>query len=261
MAADESPCPLVTVLFARRDSIYKSMAGCDVWDADRDALNWPGDSPVVAHPPCRAWGRLRNFARPRPGERELALWAVDQIRQFGGVLEHPASSLLWKEKPLPALGTVDPWGGYTLPVCQWWWGHRAEKATWLYICGIEPKALPPIPLRFGEPTHVITQGLKKGDIGWRPRVTDWEREATPSDFARWLVEVARLTLPPPQIDTRPSPCPPMRKTKPTPMISSCSASPRKPASVASLSAANRMESSPPCIHATPAPRTSSPASA
>ena len=47
MAADESPCPLVTVLFARRDSIYKSMAGCDVWDADRDALNWPGDSPVL----------------------------------------------------------------------------------------------------------------------------------------------------------------------------------------------------------------------
>ncbi|WP_337881840.1 hypothetical protein [Chromobacterium haemolyticum] len=101
----------VAALFVRTDSVYKQMVGVDAWDAERDAMAWPGGCPVVAHPPCRAWGRLRHMANPRPGERELALWVVDQIREYGGVLEHPASSLLWKEKPLPEPGQTDAWGG------------------------------------------------------------------------------------------------------------------------------------------------------
>jgi hypothetical protein len=32
----------VAVLFARADSIYKTLAGCDVWDEARDALKWLG---------------------------------------------------------------------------------------------------------------------------------------------------------------------------------------------------------------------------
>lgn len=188
-----APCSTgVSVLFARQDSVYKSMDGCDVWDIERDALNWHGGIPVVAHPPCRAWGRLRHFANPRPGERELALWAVDMVRRWGGVLEHPATSLLWKEKPLPRPGAVDEWGGYTVPVCQWWWGHRAEKATWLYICGVAPKNLPPMPIKLGEPTHVI-QSRKRTD--YRPHVSKAEREHTPPDFAAWLVAVARSAKP------------------------------------------------------------------
>jgi hypothetical protein len=48
----------VAILFARKDSIYKTMPGCDVWDIDRDARNWPGGAPIVGHPPCRAWGPI-----------------------------------------------------------------------------------------------------------------------------------------------------------------------------------------------------------
>lgn len=81
----------IAVLFARSDSIYKSLPGCDVYDIERDALTWPGGSPVVAHPPCRAWGSFAWRARPREGERECAPWAVEQIRRHGGVLEHPAA--------------------------------------------------------------------------------------------------------------------------------------------------------------------------
>ena len=62
----------VTILFARADSNYKTLQDCDVFDSRRDARRWPGGCPVVAHPPYRAWGRLRHFARPRPGEKELA---------------------------------------------------------------------------------------------------------------------------------------------------------------------------------------------
>lgn len=190
----------VAVLFARADSVYKTLPGCDVWDFQRDALRCPGGAPIVGHPPCRAWGSLSHFAKPRPGERELAPWCVDRIRENGGVLEHPNASKLWKEKPLPAPGRHDDWGGWTLVVDQDWWGHRAEKRTRLYIVGCPPREVPPMPFRIEPTTHVITQGrmrrkcgtrMRKGDFGWRPDLEPWEREATPPAFADWLVELAR----------------------------------------------------------------------
>lgn len=177
----------VAVLFARADSCYKALPGCDVWDAERDARRWPGGCPVVAHPPCRAWGRLRHFAKPRPDEKALALWAVEQVRKFGGVLEHPASSTLWPAAELPTPGSRDQWGGWTLPIRQHWWGHRAEKATLLYIVGCEPANVPPLPYRMDEPTHVV-QSRKR--TGYRPHITKAEREHTPPELAKWLAELA-----------------------------------------------------------------------
>lgn len=143
---------------------------------------------MVAHPPCRAWGRLRHFANPRPGEKELALWAVEQVRRWGGVLEHPNASTLWPAAGLPLPGKRDTFGGFTLPIHQHWWGHRAEKSTLLYIVGCNPGSLPPMPLRLDEPTHVV-QSRKRTD--YRPHITKSEREHTPIELARWLCEVAR----------------------------------------------------------------------
>lgn len=181
----------VAALFVRADSVYKTMVGVDCYDIDRNALTWPGGCPVVAHPPCRAWGGLSHMAKPRPGERELALWAVDQVRSHGGVLEHPRTSRLWAEKPLPAPGAVDAWGGWTLPVWQWWWGHRAAKATYLYIVGARPEQLPEMPYRMGTPTHVIAASRNRQRARAVPEVTKSEREHTPPQLAEWLVEVAR----------------------------------------------------------------------
>ncbi|WP_186260429.1 hypothetical protein [Burkholderia gladioli] len=184
----------VAVLFARQDSIYKKLPGCDVWDIERDARRYGGTSPVVAHPPCRAWGRLRHFAKPRPDEKALALFAVERVRQLGGVLEHPAHSLLWAAAGLPAPGQRDEFGGYTLPVHQHWWGHRAEKATWLYIVGCEPADLPEIPLVLGKAQFVVgTSGRRRDGTrsGLKREIKKSEREATPIDFARWLVAVAK----------------------------------------------------------------------
>jgi len=178
---------MVAVLFAREDSNYKAMPGVDVWDAERDARRWQGGEPVVAHPPCRAWGRLRHFAAPRADEKDLARWAVAQVRKWGGVLEHPAGSTLWQDQQLPAPGERDEFGGWTLPIVQMWWGHRAEKKTWLYICGAEPQDLPRMPLRLGEASHVV-QSRKRHDH--RPHITKAEREHTPPELASWLVELA-----------------------------------------------------------------------
>ena len=178
---------MVAVLFARADSIYKTMQGCDVWDIERDALKWPGGCPAVMHPPCRAWGRLRHFANPRPGEKESAIWAVNQVRTWGGVIEHPAFSSLWKTAQLPCPGSIDEFGGWTLPVLQFWFGHKAEKATWLYIVGCKPGSIPEIPLILGEATHVVAQNRRHKT---RPELSKADRERTPQRFAEWLVDLA-----------------------------------------------------------------------
>lgn len=190
---------MVAVLFARADSNYKAIPGVDVWDAERDARLWPGGSPVVAHPPCRAWGRLRHFAKPRDDEKGLALFAVAQVRKWGGVLEHPASSTLWPTAGLPAPGHFDDFGGFTLRVDQFWWGHRAQKATWLYVCGCERKDVPQMPLVLGQSDCVIRLDkrradgthIRKGDPDYRRPLNDAEREHTPPRFAAWLCELAR----------------------------------------------------------------------
>jgi hypothetical protein len=181
----------IAVLFCRQDSVYKTIPGTDCYDIERDARTWPGGSPVVAHPPCRAWGRLRQFAKPREDEKGLALWAIDQVRRFGGVLEHPEGSTLWPTAGLPAPGARDEFGGWTLGIHQHEFGHRAEKATLLYIVGCNPADLPGIPLRMEEVTHCIrpTKSYPR-----KPSVTKPEREHTPLALAEWLVEVAKLCV-------------------------------------------------------------------
>lgn len=183
----------VAVLYARADSNYKTIPGCDVWDAERDARRWKGGAPVVAHPPCRAWGRLRAFAKPREDEKALALHAVECVRHWGGIMEHPAGSSLWAAAALPRPGeSSDRWGGWTLAVSQYWWGHKAEKRTWLYVVGLSMAELPAIPYRMGYPTHIIGSSMRrKGERGWMPGTTKAEREHTPQQLAEWLVEAAR----------------------------------------------------------------------
>lgn len=200
-----SVSPPVAALFCRADSVYKTLPGVDAFDAARDARSFSGGCPVVAHPPCRAWGRLRTFAKPRKGERLLATWAVRQVRQWGGVLEHPEGSQLWPRAGLPAPGQRDRYGGWTLGIHQHLWGHRAAKPTLLYIVGVSPQDLPDMPpLRIDEPTHVIAQDRRRAD-GKRPQklkpeVTKAEREHTPEALAVWLVDLARRC----KVD----PCPP-----------------------------------------------------
>ncbi|UNK44020.1 hypothetical protein MNO14_08225 [Luteimonas sp. S4-F44] len=187
--------PAVAVLFARCDSVYKSDPRCDVYDIDRDARTWLGGMPVVAHPPCRSWSRMRTFAKPRPGERDLAVWAIDQVRRFGGVLEHPSGSALFRELALPRPGSTDrdSFGGWVMPVSQKWWGHRAEKRTWLYIVGADPSSIPAFPLSLGEAERVC--GLWSGRDRSRARkeIGPAEREHTPPALALWLVDLAAST--------------------------------------------------------------------
>lgn len=168
----------VSVLFARSDSCYFDLVA-DVWDIHRDARSYTGPGPVICHPPCRAWGRLRHWAKPRPDEKALALFAVEQVRRCGGVLEHPYGSTLWRaaQLPLPGYGP-DQYGGWTLLVEQGWWGHAAPKPTYLYIVGLSRDEVGELPVQ-----------LRRA-VGRTLELSAADRERTPPAFARWLVDLA-----------------------------------------------------------------------
>lgn len=184
----------VSVLFARSDSVYKSLPGTDVFDIVRDALTFQPGQPVIAHPPCRAWGNLSHFAKPRHDEKQLAIWSIEQVRLNGGVLEHPAGSRLFRLSGMPSKGRYDSYGGFTIGINQSWFGHRAEKKTILYVCGCKLSDVPEVPFFLDYPTHVIESHSSK-KYNRLPSVSKKEREQTPLDLAVWLLDLARRCAP------------------------------------------------------------------
>lgn len=142
----------VAALFVDGAGVYANLPGVEVWDEARDALLYAGPYPVVAHPPCARWslmGLCRGYYDGDDGGCFEA--ALNAVRTYGGVLEHPAHTLAWKTFALPKPGEygwtrslLDP--GWTCEVDQRMYGHEARKPTWLYYVGV---ALPP-DLRWGQ---------------------------------------------------------------------------------------------------------------
>lgn len=178
---------MIAVLFARTDSRYKDFPGLfDVYDINRDARGYAADYPVIAHPPCRAWGMLAHMANPRPDEKDLAWFALDKVRKNGGVLEHPKGSRLWKEAGLPEMGEgYDSYGGFTLLIDQFDFGHVAHKMTKLYMCGIKIEDLPPLPPKNTNTTDRSIAGNVKGT----KRCTQYQREYTPDELITFLTKI------------------------------------------------------------------------
>jgi len=177
---------MIAVLFARDDSRYKELDGYDVYDINKDARTFCKKIPVIAHPPCRAWGMLSHMANPREGEKQLAYLALAQVRLNGGILEHPGGSRLWKEAPLPlGGGGEDEFGGYTIEIDQFDFGHVAHKNTKLYICGIAKANLPPLP-----PKNLLsTDRSICGNVKGTKRCTQYQREYTPDNLIEWMTKV------------------------------------------------------------------------
>jgi hypothetical protein len=135
---------VIAALFVATKGPYFDVPGVDPWDAKRDARNYAGPWPVVAHPPCERWGRYWSGGPSAKVRRELGddggcfEAALASVRKYGGVLEHPAHSYAWKKFCLnypPEDGgwiVADFQGGWTCHVEQGNYGHRARKATWLY---------------------------------------------------------------------------------------------------------------------------------
>lgn len=180
---------MIAALFVRTDSRYKEFDIFDVYDINRDARTFNGSYPVICHPPCRAWGRLSHMANPRPDEKDLAIFSVDLIRKNGGVLEHPTGSRLWKEKNLPLQGQgYDSYGGFTIEIDQWDFGHVARKKTKLYICGIKLEQLPELP----KPREGVPERSICGNVKGTKRCTQYQREYTPDNLINFLKEICLI---------------------------------------------------------------------
>lgn len=185
----------VAALYVDRErGPYRAIHGVDVWDEARDASRYAGPWPVVAHPPCGPWGRLRHMCGAALLAQEwLGPLAVEQVRTWGGVLEHPADSKLWQACNMPRPGGLpDASGGFTLAIEQWFWGHEAVKPTWLYVVGASVPPMPPRPTTARPASGGIE--ARKRDPKLRSmveRMSANKRHLTPPAFAEWLVELAR----------------------------------------------------------------------
>ena len=196
----------VACLFVDPAGVYPTMLGTDNWCADRDARQYRGSMPVVAHPPCQLWGPFAavNYARwggehNRPGNDGGCFEsALNNVRRCGGVLEHPAFSKAWKEYGLTApTGTGwtsnAPFFG-TEWVCEVWqsaYGHKARKRTWLLYVSLTA----PIELRWERPdgTHQIGFHDQRGKERNKPTLSGRAASATPPMFALNLLRLARAS--------------------------------------------------------------------
>ncbi|HMJ55681.1 MAG TPA: hypothetical protein VK540_26580 [Polyangiaceae bacterium] len=182
----------VAALYSGPRGPYPQMEGVECWGEERDAKNYAGPWPVVAHPPCGPWGRLRFLCRLQDPACGPA--AVQSVREFGGVLEHPVDSLLWRRCGMPLPGWLpDEFGGRTYAVRQVAWGHSCEKPTWLYVVGVDPSLVLAGIRTGGVATHRVTSGPRGPQF---PTATNVKRRLSPPAFAEWLVELARTVSPP-----------------------------------------------------------------
>lgn len=190
----------VSCLFVYADGVYSGLPNVDLWDESRDARNYAGPNPVVAHPPCQLWGSLAavNYARwggehNRPGaDGGCFASALASVRKWGGVLEHPAKSRAWATYGLTR-PDVNGWqksldGGWVCEVWQSAYGHRANKATWLYCYGNRrPPELRWVRLRG---SHQIGFYDQRGKAANKPTLSKKEANSTPIEFRDQLLLIA-----------------------------------------------------------------------
>lgn len=191
----------IAALFVETDGCYFGLPDVDPWDIQRDARLYAGQHPVVAHPPCDRWCQLAPVNQARYGHKvgddggcfEAAL---SSVRKWGGVLEHPASSLAWAAFDLPRPPTSGGWvkgwcGGWSAHIEQRNYGHRARKGTWLYAFGMLPPSL-----KWGpgsEPEAWISADRPRAVLAAMgiAQLSKREAKSTPPEFRDLLLSIAR----------------------------------------------------------------------
>jgi hypothetical protein len=193
----------VQALFVDPEGIYPQLRGMhNCWGVERDARKYIGTAPVVAHPPCNLWVNMaavnwKRYGRQRPAwypdgdDGGCFASALASVREFGGVLEHPAGSHAWAEHGLttPGLSALNVEGWKLCAdywVCEVWqsaYGHPARKRTWLLYCGKRP----PFELDW-------TRQPGTHQVGWfdrnKPTLSKRAASATPRTFAEELIKLA-----------------------------------------------------------------------
>lgn len=131
----------VAALYVDPHGVYANLDDVEVWDEARDARLYAGPWPVVAHPPCNRW--VSYGSREKRGEDGGCFEAaLESVRTYGGVLEHPARSQAWHLYGLPT-PTRGGWrrrlegdDGWVIELDQHAYGFPTRKLTWLYCVGV-----------------------------------------------------------------------------------------------------------------------------
>lgn len=188
-------------LYVDPRGVYADLPGVELWPEGRDARQYPGPHPIVAHPPCARWGRYATVGgRQRGDDGGCAAAAVAALAQWGGVLEHPANSGVWSAHGFHPPSRHGGWqnasillydsGWWTCHVEQGWYGHMAPKPTWLLVRTDAPEALPT--LRWGaSPPSGRRAGYTGNVRGVVELLSCRQREATPPEFRDLLLAIAR----------------------------------------------------------------------
>lgn len=206
---------MIAALYVQTGGCYFGLEGVDPWDEDRDARRYAGPHPVVAHPPCQRWGKLwagqplfikRTGIRKAKGDDGGCFAAaLNALRTWGGILEHPEHSHAWAHFGLnepPRRGgwiAADFHGGWTCCVEQGRYGHYARKPTWLlaYRCTLPeldwgkgaPRLDPRVIERMG-----LARAKRLGEVGGRGGGKDSApRIHTPEPFRDLLLSIARTS--------------------------------------------------------------------
>ncbi len=202
---------MIAALYVLADGPYAGREDVDLWPEERDARLYAGPWPCVAHPPCAGWGRyysgglmLARTERAKKGGDDGGCFAaaLEAIRRWGGVLEHPEGSHAWRYFKLPQpprVGGRVPGlcGGWSCCVEQGHYGHVARKATWLYAYGASD--LPELvwgrsdgaKLDEGFHTNEERRAARAAGVVALKRVSDRDRILTPEPFAELLLGIAR----------------------------------------------------------------------
>jgi hypothetical protein len=193
---------MISALFVETNGCYYGLPEIDPWDEDRDARRYIGFNPVIAHPPCHRWGKMAKVNFSKWGGKHNAPFndggcffsALAAVRLNGGVLEHPAQTYAWNffgiTKPKKDCWTKAKDGyGWVCEVWQSAYGHRANKATWLYYVGKRR----PFDLDWSRPngSHQIGFQDQRGKARNKPTLGTKEANATPKAFMDELIKLAR----------------------------------------------------------------------
>lgn len=185
---------MIAALFVQRGGVYYDLPDVDPWDEERDARLYPGPWPIVAHPPCARWGRYWNRGGHELGADDGCFAAaLEALKRWGGVLEHPEGSAAWRHFDLatpPRSGgwiNADFYGElWTCCVEQGAYGFRSSKKTWLLCSQVEPKIL-----QWGKVLrHDLTPGRARR-TGILQKLSRRQRSATPLEFRDVLLSMAR----------------------------------------------------------------------
>jgi hypothetical protein len=199
---------MIAALFVDVGGPYCNLPDVDPWPVDRDARLYKGPYPVVAHPPCERWGRYwfggpsARVRRVKGDDGGCFASALASVRRWGGVLEHPAASSAWKAFGLAIPSREGGWipadgglfSGWTCCVDQGWYGHRAQKATWLYAFNTDLPELiwgkSPRTVRLEDGFHTAEERRRLIRTGTCQKLSHKERRETPIAFRDLLISIA-----------------------------------------------------------------------